>query len=50
MTNITIAWIVLPFSIGLIIYLIPKLSRWLALGTPMVSFWQLLSVFLYQHP
>ncbi|MGF1542756.1 MAG: cation:proton antiporter [Pleurocapsa sp.] len=37
MTNITIAWIALPFFIGFTIYLLPKLDRILALGIGLVS-------------
>lgn len=37
MTAITIAWIALPFFIGFSIYLLPSLSRHLALGVSLVS-------------
>ncbi|MFW6295996.1 MAG: cation:proton antiporter [Halothece sp.] len=37
MTQITIAWIALSFFIGFVIYLIPKLDRWLALGIALAS-------------
>lgn len=37
MINITVAWIALPFFIGFVIYLLPKLSRPLALGIALVS-------------
>ena len=37
MTNITIAWIALPFFIGFVAYLLPQLARWFALVIAMVS-------------
>ena len=37
MTNITIAWLILPFLIGFTIYLIPKLDRILAIGMAVAS-------------
>lgn len=37
MSNITIAWIGLPFFFGFVIYLFPKLAKYLALGTSLVS-------------
>ncbi|MCL2924505.1 MAG: cation:proton antiporter [Trichodesmium sp. MAG_R04] len=37
MTNITIAWMALPFFVGFIIYLLPKLDRFLALGIAFIS-------------
>ncbi|MDJ0531511.1 MAG: cation:proton antiporter [Xenococcaceae cyanobacterium MO_207.B15] len=37
MTNITIAWMAFPFFIGFVIYLLPKIDRWLALLTGLVS-------------
>ncbi len=37
MTNITIAWLTLPFLIGFVIYLFPKGDRILALGIALVS-------------
>ncbi|MEB3343489.1 cation:proton antiporter [Okeania sp.] len=37
MTNITITWMALPFFVGFIIYLIPKIDRFLALGIAFVS-------------
>ncbi len=37
MTNITIAWLVLPFLLGFSIYLIPKLDRIFALGIALAS-------------
>ena len=37
MTNITIAWMALPFFVGFTIYLLPKLDRFLALGIAFIS-------------
>ncbi len=37
MTNITIAWITLPFFVGFVSCLLTKCSRWLALGIALVS-------------
>ncbi|PMB02937.1 cation:proton antiporter [Fischerella thermalis CCMEE 5198] len=37
MSTFTIAWIGLPFFLGFVIYLIPKLDRYLALGMALVS-------------
>ena len=37
MTDMTIAWIILPFLIGFAIYLFPKISRWLAIGVGLIS-------------
>ncbi|MFB2973424.1 cation:proton antiporter [Aerosakkonema sp. BLCC-F183] len=37
MNNITIAWIAFPFFVGFVIYLLPKLDRYLSLGTAIVS-------------
>jgi multicomponent Na+:H+ antiporter subunit D len=37
MTTITIIWIALPFVIGFVIYLLPKLDRSLALATTVIS-------------
>ncbi|AFZ49480.1 cation:proton antiporter [Dactylococcopsis salina] len=37
MTQTTIAWIALSFFIGFFSYLVPKLSRWLALGIALTS-------------
>ena len=46
MTNLTIAWISLPFLIGFVIYLLPQLSRWLALAIPLVSAAYAVQIFL----
>ncbi len=37
MNNITITWIALPLFVGFVIYLIPKIDRYLALGVALVS-------------
>ena len=37
MINTTVAWITLPFFTGFVIYLFPKLARWLAIGIALVS-------------
>ncbi|MBD2464680.1 cation:proton antiporter [Oscillatoria sp. FACHB-1407] len=37
MNVLTIAWIALPFFIGFVVYLIPKLDRYLALGMALAS-------------
>lgn len=37
MNNITITWIALPLFVGFVIYLLPKLDRYLALGVTLVS-------------
>lgn len=37
MSTITIAWIALPFFVGFVAYLFPKLDRYLALGVALVS-------------
>lgn len=46
MISATIIWIALPLFIGLTIYLLPKLDRYLALATVLVSFGYGLSLFL----
>jgi len=45
MTNITIAWMALPFFVGFLIYLLPKLSRFLALGVVLLSANYALAIF-----
>ncbi len=58
MTNIThreadlfeIAWIALPFFIGFVIYLLPKLARFLALGIALLSAGYALGIFLERSP
>ena len=37
MTNITLVWMALPFFMGFVIYLLPKLSRILALAIALIS-------------
>ncbi|NET42720.1 cation:proton antiporter [Okeania sp. SIO2B3] len=50
MTNITIIWMALPFFIGFVIYLLPKLDRFLALGIALVSTNYALAIFVEQSP
>ncbi|MDJ0588741.1 MAG: cation:proton antiporter [Pleurocapsa sp. MO_226.B13] len=50
MTEITIAWIALPFFIGFVIYLLPKIARWLALGMAIVSTVYALLIFIEPSP
>ncbi|MBE9170077.1 cation:proton antiporter [Pleurocapsales cyanobacterium LEGE 06147] len=50
MTNITIAWMALPFFVGFVIYLLPKLGRFLALAMALVSASYALQIFLEQSP
>ncbi|MEM1169475.1 MAG: cation:proton antiporter [Cyanobacteria bacterium P01_H01_bin.35] len=45
MANITIAWMALPFFVGFIIYLLPKLDRFLALGVALLSVNYALAIF-----
>ncbi|MGA9383149.1 MAG: cation:proton antiporter [Phormidium sp.] len=37
MSTLTIIWIALPFFLGFVIYLVPKLDRYLSLGVALVS-------------
>ncbi|MBD2596686.1 cation:proton antiporter [Nostoc sp. MBR 210] len=46
MNTITIAWIGLPFFIGFVIYLLPKLDRYLALGMAFASAGYALQLFV----
>ena len=46
----TIAWLALPFVVGFVIYLIPKLDRLLALGMALVSAGYVFQVFLASSP
>lgn len=46
--TLTIAWIALPFLLGFVIYLIPKLDRFLALATAVAS--AAYAVFLFANP
>ncbi len=50
MTNITLAWIALPFFLGFTLYLLPKLDRYLALFTAFVSAGYALQLFVTQSP
>jgi multicomponent Na+:H+ antiporter subunit D len=50
MNNITIAWLALPFFIGFVIYLLPKLDRILAIGITLVSAVYALQIFLEPSP
>ena len=50
MSNITIAWMALPFLVGFVLYLLPKLHRFLALGITLVSAGYALRVFLEPSP
>jgi multicomponent Na+:H+ antiporter subunit D len=50
MNNITIAWLALPFFIGFVIYLLPRLDRILALGIAIISAVYALQVFLEPSP
>ncbi|HAC62373.1 MAG TPA: cation:proton antiporter [Cyanothece sp. UBA12306] len=47
MNSLTIAWMALPFFAGFIIYLLPKLDRYLALGITLISAVYAGSIFLY---
>lgn len=37
MSNLTIFWLALPLFVGFVIYLLPSVSRYLALGIPIIS-------------
>ncbi|MGD2183882.1 cation:proton antiporter [Lusitaniella coriacea] len=50
MTNFTIAWLALPLFIGFVIYLVPKLDRFLALGITLLSAAYAVQVFLEDSP
>ncbi len=50
MTNLTIAWIALPFFIGFVSYLLPQFSRWFALGIALVSASYAVQIFLEPSP
>ena len=49
-TNITIAWVALPFFMGFVIYLFPKLNHFLALGIAIISTAYAAQVFLQTSP
>jgi multicomponent Na+:H+ antiporter subunit D len=50
MINITIAWIALPFFLGFVIFLFPKLDRYLSLGIALASTGYALQLFVYSSP
>ncbi|MEA5505437.1 cation:proton antiporter [Halotia wernerae UHCC 0503] len=50
MSTITIAWIALPFFLGFVIYLLPKLDRCLALCMALASAGYGLQLFITQSP
>ncbi|PPS38582.1 cation:proton antiporter, partial [Chroococcidiopsis sp. TS-821] len=50
MNTLTVAWIALPLFAGFVIYLIPKLDRYLALGVTLVSMAYALSVLITPSP
>jgi multicomponent Na+:H+ antiporter subunit D len=50
MNNIAIAWLALPFFIGFVIYLLPKLDRILAIGIALISAVYALQIFLAPSP
>ena len=50
MINITIAWIALPFFLGFIIFLFPKLDRYLSLSIALASTGYALLLFVYSSP
>jgi len=50
MTTLTLIWIVLPFLVGFIIYLLPKGDRYLALGGAFASALYVIPLFVQQTP
>jgi multicomponent Na+:H+ antiporter subunit D len=50
MSTLTIAWIGLPFFVGFVIYLLPKLDRYLALGMAFASAGYALQLFAERAP
>lgn len=50
MSTITILWIALPFLAGFIIYLFPKIDRYLALSVPLISLGYTLQLFTETSP
>ncbi|HHP7231658.1 MAG TPA: cation:proton antiporter [Xenococcaceae cyanobacterium] len=50
MTNLTIAWVALPFFMGFVAYLLPYLARWFALGVALVSAGYAGALFLESSP
>jgi multicomponent Na+:H+ antiporter subunit D len=50
MNSITIAWIALPLFLGFVIYLLPKLDKYLALFVALASAGYALQLFVTQSP
>lgn len=50
MNSLTIVWIALPFFLGFVVYLIPRLDRYLALATGLASATYALLLFLAASP
>ncbi|MBD2353991.1 cation:proton antiporter [Tolypothrix sp. FACHB-123] len=50
MTNITIAWIVLPFFLGFVIYLLPKLDKYLSLCVSLATAGYAALIFVERSP
>ncbi|WP_073551190.1 cation:proton antiporter [Chroogloeocystis siderophila] len=50
MNTLTIAWIVLPLFTGFIVYLVPQLNRYLALGINLLSLGYALQVLIAESP
>ena len=50
MTNLTIAWVALPFFAGFVIYLIPQFSRFLALAIALASAGYAAQIFVQTSP
>jgi multicomponent Na+:H+ antiporter subunit D len=50
MSIISIAWITLPFFLGFVIYLLPKLDKYIALCTTLISVAYAFQLFFYQSP
>ncbi|MFM6896877.1 MAG: cation:proton antiporter, partial [Microcystis panniformis] len=50
MNTLTIAWIILPFLIGFIIYLLPRLDKYLALAATIISLAYSLLLFSQSSP
>jgi multicomponent Na+:H+ antiporter subunit D len=50
MTNLTLIWIVLPFLVGFLIYLLPRIDRYLALFGVLVSAAYAVQLFIVRTP
>ncbi|MEL7418855.1 MAG: cation:proton antiporter [Cyanobacteria bacterium J06555_3] len=50
MTNLTIAWIAIPFFIGFVAYLLPQYARWFALGTGLLAAVYAIAIFWLNVP